>query len=251
MKLSNKSSHLIILLFLLIFSGTISCKKYLEIKPDSKLAVPTSLHDLQAILDFTNLMNLQTTPCFGEASTDDFFLLESTYTSFVENFRNVYIWKTKEYNYFPNDWSQAYSPVFNANYCLDQIEKIPVTGTTKLQWENIKGSALFFRSYYFMHLLWAFSKAYDSASFNKDMGIVLRLGSDFNVPSKRARVKECYDRVIQDAKLSATYLPEYPLNDMRPSKGAAYGLVAKAYRNYILFRNDCQYFYNFSRLGQS
>src|SRR6185312_5032114 len=240
MKLLNINSGFIILLLLIICSGSISCKKYLEIKPDSKLAVPSSLSDLQAILDYTNLMNLQTTPCSGEASADDYFLLEPTYLSFTEAYRNIYSWKIKDYN-FPNDWSKAYSPVFNANYCLEQVEKIPVTGTTKLQWENIKGSSLFVRSYYFMHLLWAFSKAYDSASFNKDMGIVLRLGSDFNVPSKRASVKECYDRVIEDAKLSATYLPDYPLHVMRPSKGAAYGLLAKAYLSMRVYDSAFKY----------
>jgi starch-binding outer membrane protein, SusD/RagB family len=241
MKLSNKRSHFIILLLLLIYGGSISCKKYLDIKPDSKLAVPASPDDLQAILDYTNVMNLQTTPSLGESSADDYFLLGSTYGSFVEGFRNVYTWRVKEYNYFPNDWSNAYSPVFNANFCLDQVEKLAATGNSKLKWENIKGSALFYRSYYFMHLLWAFSKAYDPASFNKDLGIVLRLGSDFNVPSKRASVKECYDRVIQDAKLAATYLPEYPLHVMRPSKGAAYGLLAKAYLSMRVYDSAYKY----------
>jgi hypothetical protein len=185
-------------------------------------------------------MNLQTTPCLGEGSSDNYFLLESTYSSLTEAYRNIYTWKVKEYN-FPNDWSKAYSPVFNANYCLDQVEKIKITPAIKLEWENVKGSALFYRSYYFMHLLWAFSKAYDSASYNKDLGIVLRLGSDFNVPSSRASVKQCYDRVIEDAKLSATYLPDYPLHVMRPSKGAAYGLLAKAYLSMRVYDSAFKY----------
>jgi starch-binding outer membrane protein, SusD/RagB family len=240
MNLTNKNLTATILLFLLISSGITSCKKYLEAKPDNKLAVPTSLSDLQAILDFTNVMNLQTTPCFGEESTDDYFLLQSTYNSFTIALQKIYIWDRGDY-YFQNDWSKAYSPIYNANYCLDQIEKIPVTDQSKLLWTNVKGSALFYRSYYFMHLLWAFSKAYDSASYNTDLGIVLRLGDDFNVPSMRSSVKECYDKVIQDAKLSAVYLPEHPLHVMRPSKGAAYGLLTKAYLSMRVYDSAFKY----------
>jgi len=92
-----------------------------------------------------------------------------------------------------------------------------------------------------MHLLWAFSKAYDSSSFNTDLGIVLRLGDDFNVPSVRASVKECYDRVIEDAKLAAFYLPDVPLHVMRPSKGAAYGLLAKAYLSMRVYDSAFKY----------
>ena len=90
MNLSNKNLTRLVVLFLFVFAAITSCKKYLEVKPDSKLAVPTSLSDLQAILDFTNVMNLQTTPCFGEESTDDYFLLPSTYNSFSVALQKIY-----------------------------------------------------------------------------------------------------------------------------------------------------------------
>jgi starch-binding outer membrane protein, SusD/RagB family len=228
MKLLNKNKCITLFTFIVILSATVSCKKYLEVKPDSKLSVPTTIADLQGILDFTNDMNLQSTPGFGTSSSDESYLLESAYNSFTKEAQKIYTWNRGDY-YYQNSWAKAYLPVFNANFCLEQIEKIPITDKLKLQWENIKGSALFYRSYYFLGLLWDFSKAYDSTSYNTDLGIVLRLGSNFNVPSTRASVKECYDRVIEDAKLSATYLPEYPFHVMRPSKGAAYGLLARAY----------------------
>jgi hypothetical protein len=240
MNLSNKNLTRLVVLFLIVFAAITSCKKYLEVKPDSKLAVPTSLSDLQAILDFTNVMNLQSTPCFGEESTDDYFLLPSTYNSFSVALQKIYTWNREDY-YFQNDWSKAYSPIFNANYCLNQVEKIPVTDQSKFLWNNVKGSALFYRSYYFMHLLWTFSKAYDSASYNMDLGIVLRLGDNFNVPSVRSSVKDCYDRVIEDAKLSASFLPDLPLHVMRPSKGAAYGLLAKAYLSMRVYDSAFKY----------
>jgi|SRR6185312_8755981 len=240
MKLVQKKISRISLLFLFIGTIIVSCKKYLEIKPDSKLAVPTSLSDLQAILDFTKDMNLQSTPGFGSSSADNYFLLESTYNTFTTEARKIYTWNRGDY-YFQNSWAKAYLPIFDANYCLEQIGEIPVTPDSKLQWENVKGSALFYRSYYFLGLLWDFSKAYDSASYDKDPGIVLRLGADFNVPSVRASVKECYDRVVLDTKLSLTYLPDYPIHVMRPSKCAAYGLLARAYLSMRIYDSAFKY----------
>ncbi|HRP30813.1 MAG TPA: RagB/SusD family nutrient uptake outer membrane protein [Agriterribacter sp.] len=226
-----------IILLSMVFT---SCKKYLAAKPDDKLTVPTTLADLQAILDFTNVMNIKTTPAGGSSASDDYFLIETTFNSLTEVSRNIYTWRLSDY-YYPNDWSQSYSPVYNANYCLEQIEKIKITDQTEQEWKNIKGSALFFRSYYFMHLLWNYSMAYDSVSYDKDKGIVLRLGSDFNVPSVRSSVKECYDRVIHDAKLAAMNLTGRAINTMRPSKAAAYGLLAKAYLSMRIYDSAFKY----------
>jgi starch-binding outer membrane protein, SusD/RagB family len=217
-----------ILIIILIVSGFTSCRKYLEKKTDNALTVPATLADLQGILDYSNDMNIQSTPGFGESSADDYFISQSDYESYTIESQKIYTWNRGDYN-FQNSWSRAYIPVFNANFCLDQIDKMPITDHSKLQWNNVKGSALFYRSYYFLGLLWDFSKAYDSASYNNDPGIVLRLTSDFNTPSKRSTVKECYDQVIQDAKESVSYLPDNAINLLRPSKIAAYGLLARAY----------------------
>lgn len=229
-----------IIIVLIILMAIISCKKYLAVKPDSKLTTLTTLSDLQAILDFTGDMNLQTTPSFGSASTDDYFLLESSYNALISSAQSIYTWNRTDY-YFQNSWAKAYLAIYDANYCLDEIEKIPVTGQSILKWNNVKGSALFYRSYYFLGLLWDFAKAYDSSSSVSDPGIVLRLTPDFNVPSKRATVKECYEKVLQDAKSSISYLPDYSLNVLRPSRAAAYGLLARAYLSMRVYDSAYKY----------
>jgi tetratricopeptide (TPR) repeat protein len=226
------------MIFLML--ALMSCSKYLDKKPDSSVTVPTTLADLQAILDFSNNMNLQTTPGFGESSADDYFLLEPDFDFYTVEAQKIYTWNRGDY-YFQNSWSRAYTPVFNANFCLDQLKKIPVTNGNMLQWNNVKGSALFYRSYYFLDLLWDFAKACDSASYNTDLGIVLRLTSDFNVPSKRSTVKECYDQVIGDTKEAVDYLPDYAINVLRPSKAAAYGLLARAYLSMRIYDSAFKY----------
>lgn len=211
-----------------------SCKKYLDKKPDSRLTVPTSLTDLQALLDASTNMNIRQSPSFGEASTDDYFLPDAAYAAFSVDFASIYTWNRVDYRY-GNDWSKCYLPVYNSNYCLEQVEQTPINSANKEQWENVKGSALFFRSYNYLNLIWVYAKSYDAATAATDLGIVLRAGSNFNVPSVRSSVKDCYDRIVRDTKEAATLLPDNPFHVMRPSKAAAYGLLARAYlsmRNY-------------------
>lgn len=223
----KKLLTIILLCSYILITGT-SCKKFLDANPDSSVAVPSSLTDLQALLDHSNRMNLARTPSFSELSCDDFFLLDDTYNAFIKELQSAYTWNRLPYN-ISNDWSIAYQPVYTSNYCLDRLLEIPVTASTITEWNNVKGSALFFRSYFFLGLTWSHAKAYLADSADKNLGIVLRLGSDFNVPSKRATVMETYYRILFDTKEAVIYLPDQPVNTMRPSKAAAYGLLARTY----------------------
>lgn len=221
--------------FILIIAIThLSCKKFLDEKPDSRLTVPKTLADLQALLDFTLTMNLSQSPSFGEASCDDYFLPFDTYNMLPVEHQGIYVWGRGEYRY-QNDWSKGYLPIYNANYSLEQLEKITMTAANSEQWKNVKGSAHFFRGYNYLNLLWVYAKAYDETTADNDLGIVLRNGSDFNVPSTRASIRRCYEQVITDGKEAMKLLPDNPVHVMRPSKAAAYGLLARCYlsmRNY-------------------
>jgi tetratricopeptide (TPR) repeat protein len=224
-----------ILTMLLMATSFGGCKKYLDEKPTTSVVVPSTLQDLQALLDDNIFMNQRMTPGFGEASADDYFLLVTDFNSRNTWNQNAYRWITDANYVYANDWSAGYSPVYNANYCLEQIQKIELNSTNRAAWENVKGSALFHRAYCFLNLVWTFSKAYDAQTAGTDAGIPLRSSSDFNVPSVRASVKACYEKIISDTKDAAELLPDHPAHVMRPSKAAAYGLLARTYlsmRNY-------------------
>ncbi|MFB6453788.1 RagB/SusD family nutrient uptake outer membrane protein [Chitinophaga sp. Hz27] len=214
------------LLIITVFS--VSCNKYLEKKPDASLVVPSNLTDLQGILDDAGVMNTTVTPSYGETSSDDYFLPSSTFKALTAGNQKYYTWQQFDYT-FGNDWSKCYLPIYNANVCLEAIQKIPKTGFNVSQWENIKGAALFYRAYYFLWLSWTYAKAYDEKSAASDLGIVLRLGTDFNVASFRESVLKTYDRIIEDAKEAVTLLPDNSNHPFRPSKTAAYGLLARTY----------------------
>jgi tetratricopeptide (TPR) repeat protein len=208
--------------------SNLSCKKYLESKSNAKLITPSSLTDLQGILDDAAQMNFSRSPSYGETSSDDYFIPEVAINSYSELSRDLYSWRKIDYR-FRNDWSEAYLPVYNANLCLETLETIERTAANSKGWDNVKGEALFFRSFYFFHLTAQFGKAYDKAQSIQDLGIVLRLRTDFNQQSVRSSVSECLERVIADASDAIKLLPDFQVNTLRPSRAAGYALLSRVY----------------------
>jgi tetratricopeptide (TPR) repeat protein len=216
-----------ILLCILVL-GLSSCKKFLDEKSDKSLSELKSLNDLQAMIDDDGILNKESTPGFGETSADDIFVTQNDFNSLGDDSKSAYTWSPYDYR-FGNDWSYSYKGIYTANHCLDYIDKIPKTIQNSAQWDNVKGSAFFIRAYRNLNLIWVYAKAYDDIASQADLGIVLRLNSDPSIQSVRSSVKDCYDRVISDAKEATVYLPNNPQHVMRPSKAAAYGLLARAY----------------------
>ncbi len=235
MSMKHFFSSLLILCLLLLNTG---CKKFLDVRPDDQVTVPETLEQLQALLDNSDKMNLNLTPIFGEASTDDYYLMDANYNA--TEFREIYNWQLKEYT-FGNDWSEAYEVVYVANFVLEGLQKIESTNKNSQQWSNAKGSALFHRSHNFLNMLWVYAKAYDQSSATTDLGIALRLASDFNIPSVRSTVKDGYERVLHDAKEAAALLPDLPVHVMQPSKAAAFGLLARAYQSMRMYDSALVY----------
>lgn len=207
-----------------IFSG---CKKYLAEKSDLRLVIPKTLSDAQGLMDDVNFMNLKT-PSYGESSSDDYFLPPASYSAITAIAQDIYTWKPTPYRY-QNDWSFGYLAIYNSNLCLELLQDIERNGSNNAQWDNAKGSAHFYRAYYFLMLTGQYGLAYDESSSTRDLGIPLRLESDFNIPSVRATVSDCYQQVIKDATVALELLPDYPQHVMRPSKGAAGALLARCY----------------------
>jgi hypothetical protein len=176
---------------------------------------------------------------FGETCADDYFMLPADYNSLDGNSQKAYIWNLKKYN--NGDWASEYDVIFNANYCLDKLKQIERTPANISEWNEIKGSALFYRAYYFLNLLWDYGKAYDPDSSKKDLGIVLRLSSDNTIPSVRATVIDCYSQVIKDLNEAAGLLPDISVHPMRPSKAASYGALARTYLSMRIYDSAYKY----------
>lgn len=228
MQTNRKSTVVFLFIIMASLSSFISCKKYLDKKPDSSLTVPQTLDELQGLFNDAQRMNFNLTPSLGESSADDYFLTQSTYDHLPTEPKEIYNWTLKVYKY-ANDWAANYLPVYNSNYTLETLDKISRTSVNQTQWDKIKGYALFTRAYSLLNLVWEYAKAYDSISADSDLGIVLRATSDFNVASKRASVAATYQQIISDAEKSVELLPNVSANVLLPSKAAAYGLLTRTF----------------------
>lgn len=218
----------------------LSCEHYLEVKSNKSLVVPENLADLQALLDASTYMNVNICS-FGEVSSDDYFLRQTTYNGMREELRKAYTWDYYAYNY-SNDWSKSYYTVYVSNLVLERLQKIDRNVTNAHQWDEVCGAALFFRANQYLSLLWTFAKVYDSESKNDDLGIVIRKTSNLNDLSKRSTIAECYNEVLTDLKMAMELLPKESSHPMRPSAIGAYGVLA---RSYLSMGNiDSAYYYS-------
>ncbi len=204
-----------------------SCKKYLDAKPDKTLQIPSTISDLQAMLDFSGFLNEANGVSFGEASADDYYSPNAIYNGLPTENKNTYIWNNSTYSNYPNDWSSIYNIINVANIVLDNIDKIPATQVNQNDWNNVKGSALFYRSFCLLEGAFTFCKAYDQTTSITDFGMALKLTSDLNSPTVRSNLQDTYNRIISDLMKSILFLPDLPLSAERPSKASAYALLAR------------------------
>ncbi|MGC4102346.1 RagB/SusD family nutrient uptake outer membrane protein [Ferruginibacter sp.] len=210
--------------------GLGGCKKYLDQKPDQKLLLPNTITSLQALMDGESTMNLNN-PGTGEVSADNYYLADATWSALTSAAqRNMYTWEADiTVNEYPNHWSRLYDVVAAANVTLENIAKIQPLPNEVTDWNNVKGSALLYRAKSLLTAIGYWGNAYDPNTSGIDLGIPVRLSSDFAALSVRASVKEGYDQVLNDFKEAATLLPALPKHVMRPSQAAAFALLARTY----------------------
>lgn len=214
---------------------TVACQDFLDIKPDKSLAVPSTLQDLQSLLD--NHGNFLTVSNAGEISSDDFYITDEDYTSLSSDWhRRIYAWE-KDF-LFENrsrDWSLMFAnPIYYCNSVLEHLENIERNVQNEELYDHIKGSAKLIRARTLFHAALIWTPVYDERTAGSTLGLPLRTGTDFNEPSVRANLEETYGLILNDLLESAALLPENPLHVVRPSKPAAYGLLARIY----LFNGD-------------
>jgi len=214
---------------LLMLPVFISCKKYLDEKPDKKLAVPSNVADVQAMLDYYNQLVLD--PASDEVSADDYYVTTATWQALSkEEDRRMYTWqKDNIFSLQSNDWFTVYRNIYYYNSVLDYLEKIKITADNEADWKHVKGQALMLRGRAFLQVINIWSPAYDRVTAASDLGIPLRLNGNFNEPSVRSSVQQSFNQVISDLKASIPLLPARGIHVARASRTAAYAFLARTY----------------------
>lgn len=221
MKFSNTQFIILILLF------ACSCKKYLDAKSVQSLSTPQTLEDLQALADNTFLNHSNR---MVNNMSDEYYIEPYIWQVVGKEDQDSYVWD-KNLNAF-GDWRDLYGKIFHTNTILDNLEKVDGK-TNQTKWNAIKGSALYFRSGFFYELSQLYAPQYDQSNALLDLGIPLRLNSDFNILSTRSTLQQTYDQITNDLITAADLLPDVAptttLYKYRPTKIACYGMLAKTY----------------------
>jgi len=204
------------------------CDRFLDIKPDKSLVTPTKLVDLQALFDSESTTNFYLAG-LGEASSDNYYITDDQWNGLDQALRQTYVWGDEiQYSYWANPWLNLYSAVYTANFVLESLEKFDKAENID-EWNDLKGQALFHRGYTFFKIASVWAQAFDGETAAQDMGIPLRLSSDFNEPTNRSSLQQTYNQLLTDVTQSIGYLPLRPINKLRPSKHAAYALLSRIY----------------------
>ncbi|WP_127124718.1 RagB/SusD family nutrient uptake outer membrane protein [Pseudoflavitalea rhizosphaerae] len=218
----------ILIVVMIVF--TCGCKKidnWLDVKNNKSNVMPATLSDYQAILDNTTTLN-SNYPVFGQVASDNFYIPDQNIGSLNQDERNLYLFSLTAYQHNTHGaFSSSYTRIAAVNLVLEGLANgaFPANGDVN----NMKGQALFHRSFMFFLLSQLYCKAYVATTAKEDPGIQLRLLSDPNIVTMRSTVQETYDQVIKDLKTAAALMPVTQLYCTRPSRVAAKALLAKVY----------------------
>lgn len=218
------------ILFLLPILLCTGCKKFLEEKSDKSLSEMTTADDFQAMLNSYGNMNVDFIAS-GEVSTDDYYLSDNDFNSlYYESDKRLYTWQpdyvARPLSSAGDEWYNCYKPIYVCNSVLQGLKENNLTGS---QADNIKGQSLVFRAARYLDGVQIWAPVYKKESANTDLGMVLRLDPDMNIPSKRSTVQQTYDLIIQDLTDAIPLLPDVQSGTTLPSKGVAYGLLSRTY----------------------
>lgn len=223
-------------IFIFLFLGSCSKEKeFLDEKPNQSLIVPSSLSDFERLLNNQWVFNLASDPSLGNAASDEYYIPDAVFNSLsVDYHRNQYIWAPSiepgiSNSTYGGEWKAAYEQVFYCNVVLEGLEKLSEQDKSSTLYNEIKGRALFLRSWAFYNLVQIYAMPYDPKTSNSYPGIPLRLSSDINTQSTRATIQECYDQILADVSLASRLLPEKVSYKTNPSAICSFGFLARIY----------------------
>ncbi|OJV52496.1 MAG: hypothetical protein BGO31_07550 [Bacteroidetes bacterium 43-16] len=193
-------------------------------KPSKNLVVPSSIKDMQAILDNDIVFNrgFSSIPII---CTDYVRYSDADFGSLLQEDQDAYTWK-KTINYESDqssDWTFFYRMIENANLVLDGVKEMESNHEVKF----IQGQAHFFRAVGYYYLSQTFCKPYVKGSANHELGLPLRLTSNVNQVEKRSNLQQVYDLILSDLKFAIENLPNTVMYNTRASKTSALAMLAK------------------------
>ena len=172
--------------------------------------------------------------------------LQADFVYAVDGYSNTYgdiwQWKIRSTNSeIEAVYASLYQIIANCNFYLDHIDRVvaATTDDTKLQTLDIyTGEVYAIRALAFSELIKCYCKAYDPATANNELGVVLRTSTIDPQPMPRASLYDSYQQVLEDLTAAERLLDED--NDAYSSafitRAMAYALHARV----ALYMQDWQ-----------
>lgn len=230
----------------------VSCtKEFLDKKPNKALVVPSSLENFHAILD--NSFNVfGVTPFMNQIADGDFYVNDAGIQALANLTRNVYLWQNDIYEGATSaDWNKMYQQIFYANIVLEGLNDIKKDNLYAGRVDQLRGTALFCRAYALYNLAQQFTMPYDARTASMAMGLPLRKNANVDIKPERSSLQDTYQSILDDIKQAELLLPVAIEPKSRPTKAAAWALLARvclsmedyetalnAASNALTFQND-------------
>lgn len=222
-----KILYICYLMKLVVISSLQSCQDFLDVRPNKKMVIATSVDHLQAIFDNTGVIKSQAN--IVEVMADNYYLSDADFNAQDNIIRQQYLRITPEIDYIPG-WTSYFRAIFYVNEVLEGIKKIDYSALEKQKVHHLEGSAHFVRALDYFHLAQLFTVPYEKGSAKNEKGLPLRLSSDFNQVVKRSNLYDTYQQIIADFERAIRLLPEErTVFPTRPWKASAYAGMANVY----------------------
>lgn len=229
-----------ILFFLVTTFCFVSCEKKFLDSPLPGVGVIKSTQDYDLLLNSGKFCDVN----WSAVTLSDNYELDPTSVP-GGSFGALYTWQDQPYgDGDPELWSGPYRAIYYSNLIINEVD-LSDGGTTQ-QKARIKAEARLARADALFFLLQFFAKPFDPSTSDKDPGVPIVLTSDMyaSLPG-RGTVKQCYDFVVSELKLSLQDLPRSSVQSVRGSKAAAFGLLSRVYLhlrdydNVVKFADSC------------
>lgn len=210
---------------------------FLSLKRDMKNVVPQTLEDFQSLMDYSAVMNLNSAYLLGEIGAGDFYLKDETWNALSSPWvKNAYNWQKDVFQGSQSDiWNRMYEKVLYSNIVLEGLERNKGDIQDIQGANDVKGQALFWRSYSFYQLAQFFCAVYDKENLVGKIGLPLRLESDIDQKVGQSTLLQTYEQIVGDLLEAEDLLKNEKPSifgtyfKSRPSKIALRALLSRIY----------------------
>lgn len=184
-----------------------ACGDFLDKEPSKNVNTPIkTANQLQALLD--NTSKIREENVFAFYANDDDTIPMGMYDVHPTTFADVSKYYMLSPKAIENDnsddfWEQEYAKIYDANVAINSIGEVTGSDAEK---NAVLADACFMRAWSFFTMAVYYCRPYCEAN-KQELGLPLRLGTDFQESLKRATLEETFAQIMSDLDRAAELCP--------------------------------------------